>query len=88
MTNSTEKVAYVKSATKHDGQHHCHWKGCNKVVPPAMWGCKTHWFMLPANLRARIWATYKPEQEINKTPSAEYLQIAIKVQKWIQQNTK
>jgi len=35
-------------------RHTCHWPGCNKEVPPAMWGCKTHWFSLPKRLRDRI----------------------------------
>jgi hypothetical protein len=37
--------------------HTCHWPDCRKEVPPAMWGCKQHWFALPKPLRDRIWAT-------------------------------
>ena len=66
--------------------HTCHWPGCKVNVPPAMWGCKTHWFKLPKNLRDRIWLTYKPGQEITKTPSKEYLSAADAVQKWIREN--
>jgi hypothetical protein len=63
--------------------HYCHWNGCKAEVPPAMWGCKTHWFKLPLRLRNRIWATYKPGQEITKTPSAAYLEVAREVALWI-----
>jgi hypothetical protein len=63
--------------------HHCHWPGCPKAVPPKLWGCREHWFRLPAHLRKRIWATYQPGQEITKTPSAEYLAAAHAVQEWI-----
>lgn len=63
--------------------HFCHWPGCNKEVVPARWGCKTHWFQLPKHLRDRIWATYRPGQEITKTPSAAYLEAADAVQQWI-----
>lgn len=76
------KADYVRS----QGQtraHHCHWPGCTKQVPPAMWGYSPHWFALPARLRARIWATYKPGQEVLLTPSAEYLAAADAAQKWI-----
>jgi len=66
-------------------KHTCHWPNCGKEVPPAMWGCKTHWFRLPANLRARIWATYRAGQEITKTPSQEYLAAALDVQRWIRE---
>ena len=64
-------------------KHTCHWPGCENEVPPAMWGCRTHWFKLPKRLRDRIWATYRPGQEITKTPSAEYLAVAHEVQDWI-----
>ena len=57
--------------------HLCHWPECEKEVPPAMWGCKAHWFTLPKKIRDRIWATYVPGQEITKTPSAEYLDAAL-----------
>lgn len=76
------KADYVRSQPQ-TRAHHCHWPGCEKQVPPAMWGCKGHWFKLPATLRARIWATYKPGQEVNGTPSAQYLAAANAVQQWI-----
>lgn len=77
-----DKVAYVKRQGQ-TRDHHCHWPGCDKQVPPAMWGCKPHWFKLPAGLRNRIWATYRPGQEVNGTPSAAYLKVATEVQQWI-----
>jgi hypothetical protein len=63
--------------------HHCHWPGCETEVPPAMWGCRRHWYQLPKRLRDRIWETYMPGQEITKTPSAEYVEVAKEVQEWI-----
>jgi len=66
-----------------DGKHTCHWPGCQKPVPPAMWGCKGHWFSLPKHLRDRIWATYRRGQEITKSPSPEYIEAALAVQEWI-----
>jgi hypothetical protein len=68
-----------------DGKHTCHWPGCDKEVPPAMWGCKGHWFTLPKPLRDRIWATYRRGQEITKSPSPEYIEAALAVQEWIRQ---
>lgn len=78
----SEKQAYVKR----QGQtrtHTCHWPGCERQVPPAMWGCKPHWFALPRSLRSRIWATYEIGQEVSMTPSKEYLAAARDVQNWI-----
>ena len=63
--------------------HTCHWPGCPVEVPPKMWGCKTHWFMLPKKLRDWIWATYRPGQEITKDPSEDYMDAANAVQDWI-----
>lgn len=76
------KADYVR-AQGQSRNHHCHWPGCAKQVPPAMWGCKSHWFALPAGLRARVWSAYLPGQEVNGTPSAAYLQVAHDVQQWI-----
>lgn len=67
-------------------RHTCHWPGCNKAVPPKLWGCKPHWFRLPKPLRDRIWATYRPGQEIDKRPSADYVQAADDVRAWILAN--
>ncbi len=80
-----EKVEHVRRATQNRA-HDCHWPGCGKSVPPAMWGCKTHWFKLPSRLRAAIWRTYQPGQEETLTPSAEYIAVANEVQKWIREN--
>ena len=63
--------------------HTCHWPGCGKDVPPAMWGCKPHWYSLPKRLRDLIWATYRRGQEITKNPSPEYIAAAQEVQRWI-----
>lgn len=66
--------------------HECHWPGCGKQVPPAMWGCKVHWFALPKRLRYEIWRTYRIGQEENGNPSAEYVAVARAVQDWIAAN--
>lgn len=63
--------------------HTCHWRNCKTEVPPHMWGCRRHWFMLPKKLRDKIWATYRKGQEVTKTPSKEYLEAADRVQEWI-----
>jgi hypothetical protein len=77
-----DKVAYVKSQPQ-TRSHHCHWPDCDKQVPPAMWGCKVHWFKLPQRLRNKVWATYEPGQEVDMTPSDEYIAVAREVQDWI-----
>lgn len=86
---ATERLADKVHYVKRQGQtrdHHCHWPGCTQQVPPAMWGCKVHWFKLPKKLRDKIWNTYVPGQEIDMTPSNEYLNVADEVQQWIKQH--
>lgn len=80
----TEKVKYVRSQGQ-TRNHHCHWPGCTLQVPPAMWGCRKHWFRLPKYLRDKIWRCYRPGQEKDMHPSREYLEVANEVQEWIRQ---
>ena len=81
------KAAYVKSQGQ-TREHTCHWPGCGKQVPPAMWGCKQHWFRLPKRLRDWIWRTYEPGQEKGEADvSEDYLEAADAVQQWIKENS-
>ncbi|MGH3222569.1 MAG: hypothetical protein ACRDPY_28385 [Streptosporangiaceae bacterium] len=50
----------------------CPWPTCHKPIRPAYLMCRTHWYLLPAELRARITATYRRGQTI-LTASPEYL---------------
>lgn len=85
MTSIAAKADHVRTrASGPTGGHTCHWPGCDTKVPPAMWGCKKHWFKLPQRLRSRIWATYRIGQEDDKKPSAQYLQVALEVRSWIE----
>jgi hypothetical protein len=77
-----DKADYVRRQPQ-SRSHECHWPGCSRQVPPAMWGCKTHWYALPQSLRTRVWRAYVPGQEITGTPSPEYVQVAREVQEWI-----
>tara|TARA_R110000824_G_scaffold401790_1_gene616409 strand:- start:1025 stop:1303 length:279 start_codon:yes stop_codon:yes gene_type:complete len=82
-----KKVAYVKSQGQ-SRKHHCHWPGCEVQCPPAMWGCKSHWYRLPRDIRANIWAAYRPGQEINGTPNRSYVEAARAAQDWIKSQPK
>jgi len=83
--NRQEKADYVRGEGQ-DRVHYCHWPGCGKQVPPAMWGCKEHWFKIPRELRDEIWNTFRPGQEKNGTPSTAYVEAAKKVQAWIKEH--
>jgi hypothetical protein len=79
------KVRYVKSQGQ-TRNHGCHWPGCTAQVPPAMWGCRQHWYRLPKALRDAVWAAYRPGQEKDMRPSKEYLDVAELVQQWIREH--
>lgn len=78
------RLRVVEQMARHP--HHCHWPGCTAEVPPKLWGCRSHWYMLPKKLRDKIWMYYVSGQETTKTPSREYIQVAEEVQSWIRQN--
>lgn len=82
MSTPRSKVDHVRRSGQ-DRNHTCHWPGCERQVPPAMWGCKPHWMKLPYGLRALIWSTYEIGQEQRMDPSEDYLDAAHEVQEWI-----
>lgn len=81
----SRKSDYVRSQGQ-TRNHTCHWPGCTRQVPPAMWGCKKHWFRLPLKIRTRIWRTYRPGQEVDMQPSPEYIEAAEAAQEWIRRH--
>lgn len=79
------KAKYVLAA-RQTRRHSCHWPHCDREVPPARWGCREHWFMLPKNIRDKIWRAYRPGQEIDLRPSEAYLAAAEAAQVWIRKH--
>jgi hypothetical protein len=85
MTSTADKVEYVRGQ-RQTRKHHCHWPGCDRQVPPALWGCLPHWRKLPKDLQREIWRTFQPGQERTMTPSRAYVAAAEKVRAWILTN--
>lgn len=56
--------------------HHYHATECKREVPPEMFMCSRHWFMVPKVIRNRIWTTYRHGQCDDMNPSKEYCQAA------------
>ena len=56
-------------------KHLCHARGCETHVPPKMFMCRKHWYMLPKATRDAVWAAYVPGQENRKDPTLKYLEI-------------
>ena len=49
-------------------------------------GLQAALFKLPKHLRDRIWEAYEPGQEIDMSPSREYLDVAREVETWIREH--
>lgn len=56
--------------------HYCHAIGCDVEVPPRLHMCLPHWRMVPKILQDVLWKHYRQGQEIDKTPSLEYIAVA------------
>lgn len=56
--------------------HHCHATGCQVEVPREMFVCRRHWGMLPGDMRAKVWATYRLGQCDDLRPSKAYCEAA------------
>lgn len=56
--------------------HHCHATNCKVNVPPEMFMCRKHWFMVPKVIRDRIWRTYRIGQCDDMNPSNAYCEAA------------
>lgn len=39
--------------------HKCPAPPCQRQVPPAMFACKSHWFLLPKQVRDDIWDAHR-----------------------------
>ena len=81
-----KKVDYVLGQGQ-TREHTCHWPGCTAQVPPAVWGCRLHWYALPLGLRNRLWRAYVIGQEKTMNPTAEYIAAAKAIQEWIKNNS-
>lgn len=63
--------------------HYCHAKQCTTRVPPAMFMCRKHWYMLPKATRDAVWAVYVEGQETRMDPTMEYLEVTSKAIAWL-----
>lgn len=63
-------------------QHNCNWPRCPTKVPTDMWGCRTHWYQLPPEIRRPIWRTYDPKNPL----APEYVRHFEAAQAWIREN--
>lgn len=63
-----------------DGKHRCPWPGCQERVPRSMWGCRPHWYALPAAIRNRISRGWRGRV-------ADHMAALDAADEWIEANT-
>jgi hypothetical protein len=56
-------------------RHLCHAYMCDREVPPKLLMCLKHWRMVPQDIQRLVWRYYRPGQEIDKRPTAKYLEV-------------
>ena len=56
--------------------HVCHATGCKVLTNRVTSICRRHWYSLPREMRARIWAAYRPGQCDDRQISREYADAA------------
>lgn len=57
-------------------EHVCHAEGCQVQIPPELFMCNLHWWMVPRPLRQQITLSYRPGQCDDKKPSKEWVEAA------------
>jgi hypothetical protein len=75
MTTLQAKRDYVRAAPKEAGEHTCHALECEKHIAPKFFMCPSHWSKVPRSLQAAVWRHYRPGQEIDKSPTDDYLDV-------------
>ena len=50
----------------------CSAKQCEAMVKPSLLMCRRHWFMVPADIRSRVWDHYQAGQEVRGGATDEY----------------
>ena len=69
------KTKSGSSAAK-PGAHHCHAIACERACPPECLMCSAHWRMVSRAKQRAVWASYRPGQCDDKSPSARWLEAA------------
>jgi hypothetical protein len=65
--------------------HKCLWPECDKLIPLSQWGCRSHWYRLPNNIRAWIGRTYRGGVLRGDHPSRHWLEAHHAALEWIAQ---
>jgi hypothetical protein len=64
-------------------KHVCHVPGCMTPVKPDKLMCRADWALVPDLMRQAVYATYRPGQEVTKSPSREYVRVALEACRYV-----
>jgi hypothetical protein len=65
-------------------QHECLWPDCGRLIPLSHWGCKAHWYKLPAQLRTRIGRAYRAGVDTGTHPTRGWRRAHAEALAWIE----
>jgi hypothetical protein len=68
--------------------HHCHAFGCTTPCRPTLLMCARHWSMVPKDIQAEVYSTYKKGQCDTKTPSRDWIKASLKARLSVAQQEK
>ena len=63
--------------------HECHARGCGVAVRPELLMCAAHWRIVPARIKAAVWANYRVGQCSDKKPSKAWHDAADEAIKFV-----
>ncbi len=70
----------ISTMTSRFRTHICNWPDCRRPVPRDMWGCGSHWFSLPLEIRQEISMAWRLKPGL---ASAEWLKANEDALEWI-----
>lgn len=70
--NENSGANFMNKSILNPSAHHCHAVGCTKEIKPELLMCLKHWRHVPREIQKRVWATYRPGQCDDKSPSIQW----------------
>jgi hypothetical protein len=64
----------------------CRWPGCERGATQAGYVCRSHWFRLSPDLRARLWSAHEAEIRVNGRLGQAWAAVADEAQRWLEEH--
>lgn len=78
-------ITYLVDKPEIVNHHICAWPECQDKIY-GLFACAPHWRQIPRKLQRKIWRAYEIGQEVDMSPSVEYLNVVDEVQEYIKEH--